>query len=455
MKRKISLFLVVFSVILIVSCSPNLRSPIELIKKPKANTNNKLMNQTIFSKLPNGAVRIRPIKPGVLSSSSEIDLDSDGQSEVYSFYRVKNTNTVGVLIMKKDEENWSLFSNIEHPGSDINYAKFVDLNNDGILDIVLSVEVGNKSFNAIHVYISSEDKSYRYALTDRSTEVFAEDFNNDGNIEILNIFFNKNTNAYASMYSLADSELKVISEINFDESVESYEKIFFGNISDEKKAVVIDISLGNKMASNVIVFENGKLLQLFEKKDEKYDYSSTLRDKLLLSSDVDEDGIIEIPRNYSSDEDLDTSKLNDWLELETIEKGIFKFKTDIVSYTNKYAEYEFFLPKKWFKGIKENKLSFEFSSAPEKKDYFAINFLARDGKKYRLFTTESFSQKGYYKWRGNEDFDKEVIEIALVGQSYLVSHYEKSSTVPRSIKYVFNTMKVDIDTIKNNFKLLK
>jgi hypothetical protein len=431
-----------------------LRSPKELISKPKLAGNQEVAAEVIDQNLPTSARLVRPFISDNLSSVDSFDWDKDGDDEVYAFYTDKTRVTSGVLIIDRTEDGWEKRANIEAVGSDIEFASFVDFNEDGIEDVVLGLTTQGEAFKSLVVYEWQKD-GYKELYKDLYTEIIIDDIDRDFLKDLFVLKLDRNNFATATLLKYSEGELRVVDEIEMDENVNGYYNVEFAKASKDYYGVFLDAKIGSKSATNIIAYDNGKLVKVFDESITDSSYQMTIKDSPIVSQDIDGDGIFEIgnqfiPTNYDKDKP-DLPYLNIWYEW-TGEALVL----DKMNYISDAEGYRFDFPSRWADAIMNGQMSIIKSRPYLRRQYLDVYINPDESIFYKVFTLEMIDQEGYRSLV--TELQEENIPFFKLGERgnmiYLGYNRLPIDNIVESYKAFYNDMLLQEIEVRTQFQFI-
>ena len=226
-----------------------------------------------------------------------IDLNDDGIDEALCFFKTKSKNTIKMAVLYCEDENWyvgEILSDLAYSG-DINFVDYREIGGKNKLLIGLQPDETSQSLLALYdceqnIYGSFElnlNKMFDYS------ELLITDFDGDGMTDIL--FFelsDKFSGSSPNMYCFGIDEYDVLFSKGYQilpNDILSFQNVQIGNIDSDTKCIIIDAKLyDNNYTTYVYRIVDNEFLPL-EMQEANY------RKIPVISSDIDNDGIIEIP----------------------------------------------------------------------------------------------------------------------------------------------------------------
>ncbi len=274
------------------------------------------------------------------------DLDSDGVREAIVFYQltdIEASANINIMILAKKNDQWSIMSEIDGAGSDIDKICFGSLGVKGSGFFVVGYNLTNRTEKEMIVYAYNgtsviTDKTHNY----NQFEVM--DIDENGKDEILFLANEKKTNnPYA--YLLSENNeggFSIESKTATNVEVYEYVKLVQGILDDGRPALYMDgkNSSGLYMTEILAAGDNGLENLLYS--DDLLISNQTLRDSITIE-DVNGDDIYEIPQSYYlGDDEYSQQRLTDWYYYKDGE-----FEKVMSSYVNSSDDFIFSFPEEW------------------------------------------------------------------------------------------------------------
>ncbi len=234
------------------------------------------------------------------------DLDGDSRKEAVVLYSdLKNPNRVNLCVYKKEASSWKRFASVSSAYSDVVQIDFADINGNGISDII----VGYSSFSSeivqhLFVYsINFADSSLciRYDCDYSQYCILDVDLDNKRDILVLNSNDKDENFGYtADVISFAaqkpeirdtialDTALRIVSDITFD----------FENSKDGARIYIDGYTSDGKMLTDMVIWDKKNNSLKRKMIGSKSLAALTTRTKTAECSDIDGNGITDIPTDY-------------------------------------------------------------------------------------------------------------------------------------------------------------
>lgn len=247
------------------------------------------------------------------------DIDGDGAKEILAFYQMQTEGAVTrVHLIRYEDDAWQSVQDLEPVGGDITDVDFCDLDGDGKEEVCIGWSVYTASGNQMCIYQLENGK-----LVQRAAETYTRhvvcDIDNDGiqelGLAVLDSVRHTSTISFYEM--LQNGTLSVLGSLVLDGSVLSYADITAASITTQTAGVYLDAYKGtDAMITELIYFRGGRLYNPFASSKNAVNIAS-LRYCSLTSSDVNADGVMEIPFSellpgYSEGDETPTHHLIRW-----------------------------------------------------------------------------------------------------------------------------------------------
>lgn len=371
-------------------------------------------------------------------------LDKTSESNAVAFYTPSSgSDGPHIAILNKENTGWRVTTDIISQGNEIDSIDFGDFDGDGNEEIV----VGWRSFNStdltLFVY-SKKNGSYTIATKFGTfTKMKTLDMDGDGKKDILLFELNSDPKkAMARLISFRDGSLQTVSSTPLDSTVTSYADAYVTRLQDDKTGVLIDgYKSKDKMITELVYYEktpNGGSLKSPFYNLKRKTVNSTLRNVTYQSTDINNDGVVDIPLAYElpspqTNSDKKQRWLVHWSDYDT--SGNLSTKLDAIMNYNQ--GYYLIYPEKW-----DGKVTVSTET-----DDTAWNFCKWDSENMKydtiLFTIKVFHQDIFYQQQ-----DKSYYTVLAQDKGIIYAVHETEGI--SKDKYALTP-----DEIKQSFKLIK
>lgn len=237
-----------------------------------------------------------PSRGDYRSAVVQFDIDSDGILEAFAFYSMAEGETTAMHInaLTGSDGEWSSAATQKIIAGGVDRVDFCDLDGDGVYEILVGWEIYGTTEMQLAVYSMGKN-----ALTQRMLQKYSKfitcDLDEDKKNEILLIKSDPNEGINsASLFEFNQDGVTEIASCELDSAAKTINDPVIATLSTGKPAVYIDIIKGIGAVTEVLFMEKGRLANpLFQ--EEARETVATLRSVLFKITDINDDGIVEIP----------------------------------------------------------------------------------------------------------------------------------------------------------------
>lgn len=155
-----------------------------------------------------------------------LDLDNDNKQECIVKYRTLGSEKpLRIMILSEKEGKPKVEDIIKNVGEDFDEIQYIDMNNDGNLEIVAGFKAGESLSRGISIYKYKDGKSMEI-FEEYYSDYILKDINNDGNKEIVIIKEReKDEKSYAYLYKWQEKGFENTKKVEIDPTLDSEEVI--------------------------------------------------------------------------------------------------------------------------------------------------------------------------------------------------------------------------------------
>ena len=273
-----------------------------------------------------------------------VDLNGSGIAEVIAFFSIPGESALNVYIFELIDGDYTIADIIEGVGTEIESVRYIDMDGDGMLEIVIGWQMQSLRFMSIYSMAGFHNQVLVSGV--EYTEISIFDMSGDGTDDVI-IFRlpTQETGAAAEVYYLMQDGEIIREEARLSNGIESISRIMTGRLIDDSPAIFID-SEGT--------FENGSLVTdiLAEHRGNFTNVSmisetgiseDTVRHRMAIS-DINKDGIIKVPalRLLIAQSETEYFAI-DWYSFRS--SGYSNLA--LTTYHNNFDEWFLILPSDW------------------------------------------------------------------------------------------------------------
>jgi hypothetical protein len=348
--------MVVFLLLLsFTSCQFALTDVTDLVRPPKLTGKQQSLQAALEKEIGTKYILKYPLKGLNRSAFIMKDIDGDNKEEALALYCPQDENAgTHIMVLKLSSGKWKKICDISGDGNEIESVDFGDYFGTGKSCLTVGWTLFNSSDFGLGVYtIGDGKKGFTKVYSDSFSAMSILNIDNNKTDDML--LFNLNPSpitSLARMITYDNGRLHEVSNAPLDSTVSSYAGAYITNISSNAKGVLLDGYKGaHSMVTELITWKNGKLITPY------YDnitnaVTSTLRDVAISCTDIDNDGVNEIPfpvemPGYEDQQFADKIWLVSWKKSDGNSGFIDKFSS-IMNFTEGYY---FTIPPSWLKNV--------------------------------------------------------------------------------------------------------
>lgn len=328
-----------------------------------------------------------PVSGANRQTIQQVDLDGDGVEEALVFCKMDAERPLKVLILKRTDDDYRLVCTLEGDGTAFDSVQYAQIDGEPGLEILISRRIGEQVQQFLSVYTlknntPTELMSSRYAAyttldidTDQRTDLFLLLANPDG------------PNAFADLYRFHDGELQKEAEASLSMSADSVKRILTGNLAANVPAVFVASAYDDNNLITDVFALGEKGFANITRNDESGQSSQTVRNYYVYSTDIDNDGLIEMPNTLplqpiDGDEGSEGQYRIVWYNL-----GVDGTRTEKMTTYHNYGEGWFlFLPEAWCENLCVTKVPID-----EGRSGTQFSTVDASGNRVLLLTVTAFS----------------------------------------------------------------
>lgn len=238
-----------------------------------------------------------------------VDLDGDSENEGIVFLRdVIDTYKTYIYIFEQSDSVFGLFDVIEGSENEIYTISYSKLLDGGGYELIVKWGANDEGSHAVTAYTLTPDG------IEKNLSIFAEQFSvsdidGDGTNELVAVL-RRNGHFYADIYAEDDGEIKRKESIHLSENMNSKViRILSGKISDTENAAFIERESDDGIITDAIVAKNGRFENIIPQGD--------ICGVHALCSDVNNDGVTELPNETEKNNSKDTDRTYIWRKVSS------------------------------------------------------------------------------------------------------------------------------------------
>lgn len=392
----------------------------------------------INSLLNSGAEYSPPTGGPNKQSVQFFDLNGNGVDEVIAFFSFQGESALKVYIFELIDGDYSVAGIIEGVGTAIESVRYVDMDGDGIMEIIVGWQM-SAALKYMSIYSIKDFHSVLLHDVDY-TLVTVFDLDGDGNENIVALRLpTQDMPAVAEVFTLMQDGEMVSAEARLSNGIESIARVLTGKLIDGAPAIFVEsegkFDEGN-LVTDICTFKDGSFSNIScTSPGGISEVTVRARISRIQSSDINKDGIIKVPmpRRLQAQSETEYYAI-DWYAFDNKGAGNLVLTT----YHNDSDEWYLILPFDW-----HGKVSVRREDAVSGERTVIFSYIADADGPYKDFLK-------IYKLYG----DKGEARAHLPGRTLLVSegaavYAFELLEEPNSFGLTF-----DAQLIRDNFRLI-
>ncbi|WBY63783.1 FG-GAP repeat protein [Thermocaproicibacter melissae] len=355
MKRKAALLAIVVALATMLSgCSFAGLDAGALMHAPKPTGANEADIQNLLDKTAGGDYTLKyPAAGDNRSAILEHPVGAADSDAAVAFYQKDDEPTViNVVFMQKTEGEWKIVGSFHNQASEVERVCFGDLDGDGRDETIVGWGNSLNNNSTIFVYYYQNGRMNELKLNQNYSEMEVMDFVGDGRCEIFTACVTVGAQpAVARLIRVTDGNIEVLGTAPLDSGVTRYASVKTGLLDENQNGVVLDgIKASNTMETEVIYWDKKQKMLVAP----FYDIitktaKSTTRNTSVVSRDVNNDKIIEIPfvtlmPGYTTSTTDGADFMTTWHRYDTENNTFVRVMSMVINETDGYS---FSIPDMW------------------------------------------------------------------------------------------------------------
>ena len=247
------------------------------------------------------------------------DLDGDGVKEAIAFFRMNgDEKPLKIYIYSQNDEEYQVQTVIEGTGTAINYVAYQDLNGDGSRELVVSWQISTQVHELAAYTVHQRQAIELMSVTDY-TDFTICDLDEDDAQEILVFRLEPEGNGSADFYDFQDGIMALQSEAPTSAGIKSISSggIQNSRLLEDVPAVFVTYDYGtdgNVSITDIFAWKEGGVRNVTLNEQMSSSSDTVLFNTSVGPTDIDRDGIMELPQMVEVKEYKQTSTAsNFWL----------------------------------------------------------------------------------------------------------------------------------------------
>lgn len=225
----------------------------------------------------------------------QVDLDGDGQDEVLVFCKMDGERPLKVLVLRREEERFTLAWTLEGEGTAFDSVRYAQIDGKPGMEVLVSRRIGEQVQQFLSVYTFANGE-YRELMSSGYAAYTVLDLDGDQRSDVFVLRANPDgPRAYAERYHFTNGELQKDVEASLSTGADSVKRVLTGQIAPGVPAVFVASAYDeNNLITDVFTLDQGEFTNITQNR-ESGQSAQTVRNYYVYSTDIDGDGVIELP----------------------------------------------------------------------------------------------------------------------------------------------------------------
>lgn len=266
------------------------------------------------------------------------DLDGDGEDEAIVFLKAAGEHPLRTFVFDRIGDSFRNVCVIEGDGSDFAQVEYAQLDGTDGLEIIIGRQLNNQVLQSIGAY-SLQDGSPVELMSASYSEFSIVDLDGDGCRDLFLLRFTSEGRAgVAELYRCRSGEMEREPELTLSVGIGSIRSIQTGNLTDGQLAIFVSGVLSDSSIITDIFTILDDRFSSISSSDDLGLHSEVVRGFNAYVTDIDEDGLMEIPEvvplpHYTGTDDETVYSAIRWYGLDPAALELTLRETTFHSYT--------------------------------------------------------------------------------------------------------------------------
>lgn len=271
-----------------------MRGADELYRVPKRSNEYISLQEEVEAAIGGGEY-CAPISGDNRQAIQQADLDGDGEEEYIVYARTGEEKPLKIFIFQSIGKGYILQHTIEGDGNAFDSTYYAQVDGNPGMELIIGRRIGDQVPQALSIYTFHQDENAVLASTNY-TDYRVLDVDEDGLTELFVVRADtEQRNAVAELYYWNDGVLDRENEANLSFPSDRYKRTVIGTLRQGTTAFFVAGTYDeNNIITDVLTFQDG-VFRNITLSNESGISTSTVRSYYVYSSDIDNDGVTEIP----------------------------------------------------------------------------------------------------------------------------------------------------------------
>ena len=272
----------------------------DLLAAPRPSTNYQSLQIELEQLIASGISYTAPMEGENRSSVQLVDLDGDGVDEAVAFFRGStsaSSNTFQVYVYQKQNDQYICTGSVEGQATAIQSVDYPVITPEGKRGMVITWRLTGDGTGALTMCDFDESCSPGVLLETEYTAMELTDLTGDGARDLLLMTTDPDGRRVARLYQYQNDMLLQAGEVSTSPETASVERMRSGRVQPSQPAVFAEerMASGVGLTTDIFVYHEGTLMNLALDGEDSIT-RSTYRPISVYASDINADGVTELPR---------------------------------------------------------------------------------------------------------------------------------------------------------------
>lgn len=295
MRKKIAYLLSVITLgALFAGCSVRTVDQMYMLPKRPENYSNL---QSVIEGAMSGLEFCAPLTGDNQQSVQMADVDGDSEQEYLVFAKGGSQLPLRILVFDKVNDVYLHTDTIESNGASFDQVEYVHMDEKPGLEVVVGRQVSDQLVRSVSIYTFSGGEAEQL-MTANYQKYVTVDMNGDDRTElfVLRPGQAETNTGVAELYTMKTGIIERSNEVSMSAPVDKLKRILVGKLQDQKPAVYVASAVGDTSLITDVYTQNGELLTNVSFSNDSGTSVQTLRNYYVYADDMDNDGVLEMPR---------------------------------------------------------------------------------------------------------------------------------------------------------------
>lgn len=272
----------------------------DLLAAPRPSTNYQSLQIELEQLIASGISYTAPMEGENRSSVQLVDLDGDGVDEAVAFFRGStsaSSNTFQVYVYQKQNDQYICTGSVEGQATAIQSVDYPVITPEGKRGMVITWRLTGDGTGALTMCDFDESCSPGVLLETEYIAMELTDLTGDGARDLLLMTTDPDGRRVARLYQYQNDMLLQAGEVSTSLETASVERMRSGRVQPSQPAVFAEerMASGVGLTTDIFVYHEGTLMNLALDGEDSIT-RSTYRPISVYASDINADGVTELPR---------------------------------------------------------------------------------------------------------------------------------------------------------------